>query len=114
MMSGDSVFATPLDRYMLQLEVFEGVTAYLASLATALENGVNVFRDPSRLANRDDPAWGTLWPSTDDMNALIVQWHLCLSDVWHTWNLLPAEQQATVRTPSHRLFSIDRPVFRVR
>ena len=109
-----SPFRSPLHRYELLLDVFEGVNRYLGDVANTLQTGADVLRNPSRLRNSDDPAYGTLWVSAADMDALLKQWHMCLSEVWAAWNALPAAQQATVRRPGHNLFAFAGTVFKDR
>lgn len=112
--NGLAPFMTPLHRYEVLLEVFEGVNQYLGEVAATLETGADVLRNPSRLGNRSDPAYGTIWVSVADMDALLKQWHMCLSEAWTAWSLLPADQQATVRRPSHQLFAFMGAVFKDR
>lgn len=109
-----SPFRSPLHRYELMLDVFEGVNRYLGDVANTLQTGADVLRNPSRLGNRFDPAYGMIWVSTTDMDALLKQWHMCLAEAWAAWNALPGEQQATVPRPSHNLFAFAGTVFKDR
>lgn len=111
---GPAPFTTPMHRYEVLLDVFEGVNRYLGQVAATLETGADVLRNPSRLGSRFDPAYGTIWVSAADMDALLKQWHMCLSEVWTAWNHLPADQQATVRRPSHHMFAFMGTVFKDR
>jgi len=111
---GLAPFMTPLHRYEVLLDVFEGINRYLGEVAATLETGAQVLRNPSRLGNRHDPAYGTIWVSAADMDALLKQWHMSLSEAWTAWNHLPADQQATVRRPSHNLFAFMGTVFKAR
>jgi hypothetical protein len=109
-----SLFRSPLHRYELLLDVFEGVNRYLGDVANTLQTGADVLRNPSRLGNRADTAYGTIWVSATDMDTLLKQWHLCLSEAWAAWNALPADQQATVRRPSHNMIAFTGAVFKDR
>lgn len=109
-----SPFQSPLHRYEILLDVFEGVNRYLGEVAETLQMGADLLRNPARLGNRFDPAYGTIWVSTADMDALLKQWHMCLSEVWTAWNSLPASQQSTVRRPSHNMIAFMGPVFKDR
>jgi hypothetical protein len=105
-------FFSSLHRYEVLLDVFEGVNRYLGEVAATLETGADVLRNPSRLGNRFDPAYGTIWVSAADMDTLLKQWQMCLSDVWAAWSQLPGEQQAAVRRPSHSMIAFSGTVFK--
>jgi hypothetical protein len=107
-------FISSLHRYEVLLDVFEGVSRYLGEVAATLEIGADVLRNPSRLGSRFDPAYGTIWVSAADMDTLLKQWQMSLSDAWAAWNQLPGEQQAAVRRPSHNLIALSSTVFKDR
>lgn len=107
-------FISSLHRYEVLLAVFEGVNRYLGEVAATLETGAAVLRNPSRLENRFDAAYGTIWVSAADMDAMLKQWQMCLSDAWAAWNQLPGEEQAAVRRPSHNMIAFSGTVFKDR
>jgi hypothetical protein len=107
-------FISSLHRYEVLLDVFEGVSRYLGEVAATLEIGADVLRNPSRLGSRFDPAYGTIWVSAADMDTLLKQWQMSLSDAWAASNQLPGEQQAAVRRPSHNLIALSGTVFKDR
>ncbi len=107
-----SVFRSPAHRYEVLLDVFEGVNRYIAHVGAMMENGAGVLKDPSRLGDPSDPAYGTIWASATDMNMLLKQWQICLNEAWTAWNQLPAGEQASVPRPSHALIAYQGQVFK--